>query len=191
MHRGDLFNSDSSTCSTSPRDVTAPSPASLGVTARSWILQGFFEDELVLDENSRLIEEKYPNCKVLPLSKLTVNETGVENGYIKSFSVQIMVRTGLWTMDMDVCILFFLYSGASGFSGSRFVALNRGNALNRRGDRGYADLSVCEYDEYPQLPPPLTATRIVPLYKSGGSILDGVDRLIIEARWDRISLLKQ
>lgn len=84
--------------------MTASSPACLGVTAHSLILQGFLEDELELDEKGRLIEEEFSACKVLPLSKLTVNETGVNNGDIMYFSVDVLVRTGLWTMDLDIYV---------------------------------------------------------------------------------------
>ncbi|CAM9509105.1 unnamed protein product [Ectocarpus fasciculatus] len=46
---------------------------------------GFMEDELEADEASLAIEEAYPHCKVLPTSKLTVNQTGVDNGDINYF----------------------------------------------------------------------------------------------------------
>jgi len=41
--------------------------------------KGFLDDTLEPDEASLAIEAEYP-CKVLPLSKLAVNETAIENG---------------------------------------------------------------------------------------------------------------
>ena len=43
--------------------------------------QGFLTDTLEPNEASLAVEEEYP-CKVLPLSKLEMNETGIENGDI-------------------------------------------------------------------------------------------------------------
>lgn len=90
--------------STQSSDVTASSPASPGVTARILVLQGFLEEEIELDETSQVAEEKYCGCWVLPLSTLTVNETGIDNGDIDSFSVRILVRAELWTKDLDIYV---------------------------------------------------------------------------------------
>lgn len=54
------------------------------------------EDELnalATDERSMEIEANYPGCRVFPLSKLTVNETGVENGDINFFDIQMYVSS--------------------------------------------------------------------------------------------------
>lgn len=50
------------------------------------------EDELLADDASQDIESMFP-CQVLPLSKLTVNESGVEDGYHSYFFVSALVRT--------------------------------------------------------------------------------------------------
>ncbi|CAB1103504.1 unnamed protein product [Ectocarpus sp. CCAP 1310/34] len=47
--------------------------------------QGFMEAELEADEASLAIQEAYPHCRVLPTSKLTVNQTGIDNGDINHF----------------------------------------------------------------------------------------------------------
>ncbi|CAM9385471.1 unnamed protein product [Scytosiphon promiscuus] len=44
--------------------------------------EGFLEDTLEADDASLEIEEAYPYCKVLPVSKMQVNETGIQNGDI-------------------------------------------------------------------------------------------------------------
>ncbi|CAM9783741.1 unnamed protein product [Ectocarpus sp. 6 AP-2014] len=46
---------------------------------------GFMEAELEADEASLAIQEAYPHCRVLPTSKLTVNQTGIDNGDINHF----------------------------------------------------------------------------------------------------------
>lgn len=48
--------------------------------------QGFMEAELEADEASLAIQEAYPHCRVLPISKLTVNQTGIDNGDINYFT---------------------------------------------------------------------------------------------------------
>lgn len=50
------------------------------------------EDEIVLDEPSEEFESNFPSCKILPLSRLTVNMTGVANGDIAFLSVNSVVR---------------------------------------------------------------------------------------------------
>jgi len=54
--------------------------------------KGFLDDTLEPDEASLAIEDEYP-CKVLPLSKLTVDEAGIENGEVDHFSVSLFVST--------------------------------------------------------------------------------------------------
>ena len=58
--------------------------------------QGFTENEDEFDLSDypdvAKVEDAYPNCVVMPLSKLTVNETGVNNGDITSFSASLFVR---------------------------------------------------------------------------------------------------
>lgn len=38
------------------------------------------------------VREAFPGCPVMPLSRLTVNETAVNNGDVKSFTVSFSVR---------------------------------------------------------------------------------------------------
>lgn len=38
------------------------------------------------------IREAFPHCAVMPLSRLTINETGVNNGDITNFGASIFVR---------------------------------------------------------------------------------------------------
>ena len=38
------------------------------------------------------VREAFPHCAVMPLSRLTINETGVNNGDIDSFSTSLFVR---------------------------------------------------------------------------------------------------
>lgn len=58
--------------------------------------QGFEDYPYNFTENfedvSGPIEEDHPNCIVVPLSRLTVNDTGIENGDFSSFSVSLFVR---------------------------------------------------------------------------------------------------
>lgn len=54
-----------------------------------------FEDEAVdfeADSASLEIEETYPYCKVLPTSKLTVDQAGVDSGDITNFQASLFVR---------------------------------------------------------------------------------------------------
>ena len=58
--------------------------------------QGFMEepDEFVTgsDPDVEKFTKAFPHCAVMPLSKLTVNETGVNNGDITSFMASFYVR---------------------------------------------------------------------------------------------------
>eukprot|EP00904_Undaria_pinnatifida_P011275 jgi/Undpi1/7278/HiC_scaffold_22.g09751.m1 len=58
-------------------------------------LWGFTENEDEFDLSDypdvAKVEDAYPNCVVMPLSKLTVNETGVNNGDITSFSASLFL----------------------------------------------------------------------------------------------------
>lgn len=71
----------------------APTRASL--LPHSTTAQGFenyprnFTDDF--EYVSAPIEEENPNCIVVPLSRLTVNETGVKEGDFSSFSVSLFV----------------------------------------------------------------------------------------------------
>ena len=55
--------------------------------------QGFLNDlsNFTEDERSLAIEEEYPACRVIPFSRLEVNQTGVDNGDIDSFSASLYV----------------------------------------------------------------------------------------------------
>lgn len=58
--------------------------------------QGFMEDTEDFDladyPDVAKVTTAFPHCVVMPLSQLTVNETGVENGDIDSFSATFWVR---------------------------------------------------------------------------------------------------
>lgn len=53
------------------------------------------EEEIEEDENAKNIEAAFPECKVLSLSKLTPNETGIANGDINYFDVSLLVSMRL------------------------------------------------------------------------------------------------
>lgn len=59
-------------------------------------VQGFLENATDFDadvfQEVKDIREAYPACMVMPLSRLTVNETGVQNGDITSFGASFLVR---------------------------------------------------------------------------------------------------
>lgn len=50
------------------------------------------EDEFDGDDSSEQFEGTYAGCKALPLSKLTPNESAIENGDVNYFSVTVGVR---------------------------------------------------------------------------------------------------
>eukprot|EP00903_Cladosiphon_okamuranus_P010878 g10275.t1 len=59
----------------------------LQTAAFSMLFQyGFLDETLEVDDASLAIEEVYYSCKVLPASKLQVNQTGVDNGDITHLS---------------------------------------------------------------------------------------------------------
>lgn len=62
---------------------------------RHMLLQGFEEEDFSSIENTTTLafEEAYPSCRVLPSSKLTVNQTGIDNGDIRYFSLSFFVRS--------------------------------------------------------------------------------------------------
>lgn len=45
------------------------------------------------DPDVARIRDAFPQCAVMPLSRLTVNETGVDNGDITHFMASFVVRT--------------------------------------------------------------------------------------------------
>ena len=49
---------------------------------------------LEIDDASLAIQEAFPACKVLPASKLEMNETGVENGDINHLVARFAVGGG-------------------------------------------------------------------------------------------------
>ena len=59
--------------------------------------QGFTNNVSDFDANAYpevgVVKEAYPACAVMPLSRMTVNETAVNNGDANSFSVSFFVRT--------------------------------------------------------------------------------------------------
>lgn len=61
----------------------------------STIAQGFMEDKDDFDRadypDVAKVEDEFPHCLVMPLSQLTVNETGVDNGDITYFSASSYV----------------------------------------------------------------------------------------------------
>ncbi|CAM9668302.1 unnamed protein product [Ascophyllum nodosum] len=59
---------------------------------------GFLNDlgNFTEDERSLAIEEEYPACRVIPFSRLEVNQTGVDNGDINYFSASLYF---LWDED--------------------------------------------------------------------------------------------
>lgn len=58
--------------------------------------QGFMEDiddfDLADYPDVAKFRTEFPSCAVMPLSQLTVNETGVDNGDITHFSASVFVR---------------------------------------------------------------------------------------------------
>ena len=56
--------------------------------------KGFLDETLEPDDASIAIEEVYTVCKVLPASKLQMNQTGIDNGDITSFSATFAVGGG-------------------------------------------------------------------------------------------------
>lgn len=56
--------------------------------------QGFIDDvaDFAADEASLLVEEAYPGCRVLPVSKLTVNQTGIDAGDVTNLQTRFVVR---------------------------------------------------------------------------------------------------
>lgn len=64
--------------------------------APTTIIQGFLDYHQNFTDDyayvSEPFEEEYPYCKFVPLSKLTVDETGVKNGSVTSFSTEFYVR---------------------------------------------------------------------------------------------------
>ena len=58
--------------------------------------QGFTNNVFDFDANAYpevgVVKEAYPACAVMPLSRMTVNETAVNNGDVNSFSVSFYVR---------------------------------------------------------------------------------------------------
>ncbi|CAM9296241.1 unnamed protein product, partial [Hapterophycus canaliculatus] len=69
--------------------LTYYTPACFEGSSFSMISQyGFLEDTLEADDTSLEIEEAYPYCKVLPASKLPINQTGVENGDVTHLSAR-------------------------------------------------------------------------------------------------------
>ena len=59
--------------------------------------QGFMDDALEFDADDypevAAVREAHPSCAVMPLSRMTVNETAVNNGDINSFRASFLVRT--------------------------------------------------------------------------------------------------
>lgn len=64
--------------------------------APTLIIQGFLDYYQNFTDDyayvSEPFEEVYPNCKFVPLSMMTVDETGVKNGSVTSFSTAFYVR---------------------------------------------------------------------------------------------------
>lgn len=58
--------------------------------------QGFTDDlDTFLDDNAdatSAIEEGFPHCRVIPLSRLTIDEDGINSGDVDSFDVSFYVR---------------------------------------------------------------------------------------------------
>lgn len=58
--------------------------------------QGFTDDlDTFLDDNAdatSAIEEEFPNCRVIPLSRLTMDEDGINSGDVDSFDASFYVR---------------------------------------------------------------------------------------------------
>lgn len=72
--------------------------AVISIVDSSPTIQGFLEqpsDFVPADYPDVVkIRNTFPNCAVMPLSKLTVDETGVNNGDINYFSASFYVRKG-------------------------------------------------------------------------------------------------
>lgn len=58
-------------------------------------MQGFLDDpdDVVANNASLAIEEAHPHCKVLPLSEMTVDRAGIDDGSITTLSATILVRS--------------------------------------------------------------------------------------------------
>ena len=52
------------------------------------------------------VKEAYPACAVMPLSRMTVNETAVNNGDVNSFSVSFYVRITKYNYPQRGCHLY-------------------------------------------------------------------------------------
>lgn len=57
-------------------------------------LKGFLNTTLEVDDASLEIEEAFPSCKVLPASKLQLNQTGIENGDVTYLTASFSVGGG-------------------------------------------------------------------------------------------------
>lgn len=84
-------------------------------------LQGYLEDPttFVADNASLEIEAEYPNCRVLPSSKLTVNKTSIDSGEVSSLSATFLV-SGRKQEEFE--LLIFCVAGTVGIFlfGTRF-----------------------------------------------------------------------
>lgn len=56
--------------------------------------QGFVDeaDDVVADEASLAIEAEYPSCRVLPISKMTIDQAAVDEGEAVALSATFVVR---------------------------------------------------------------------------------------------------
>ena len=53
--------------------------------------KGFKSSTLEIDESVRAIEEAYPSCKVLPASRLELDQEGIDNGDITTLTAGFLV----------------------------------------------------------------------------------------------------
>eukprot|EP00904_Undaria_pinnatifida_P011273 jgi/Undpi1/7276/HiC_scaffold_22.g09749.m1 len=74
---------------------------SLGMYSQSGFLENATDFDADVFQEVKDIREAYPACMVMPLSRLTVNETGVQNGDITSFGASFLTLWSDGSEDFD------------------------------------------------------------------------------------------